>query len=694
MLRPIAAALGGLIAGAATVWFLAQAPAPESAESVVRDIVSVPRMSDADAEVHRVSGYAGLQSIADIQALPSPFARLEALYVLAGRSSGEELQGLIFEANRIADEVERQDSLLVLFYRLGEIDPQSALALARTDYFRGVTMIERIVWRAWSRADLDDALFAAKTQTTAANQNKAAQALFAAHGFMGNDVTDRIHAELGIAPDRSNRAQYLYQMADRSPAEAVRFIESLPFGLERGEYVSWLAYHLARVDPASAESYAQLFEDSDVGDVYRSFVSSNAARANPRETVDRILASGNLRRDRNAFFNAMSMLASEDIDLAEQYLHQVTTQEEKQWISSIIIEHKVRKDPVEALAWARANEHGNQISALEMSVLSQIAQKDPELALAEAQRASNVNFRDDLIATVVSHITHSDPKKAIGYLEQIVDRSQREQAASQIASRWLRDDPDAALDWILSNDTETADRMLMGSAHSLIRSDLDAAIRVLPRIRGPQQMNMRIQIAQNLAATRSPAEAQAFVRQFANEPGFDQLQTSLIQGVAHSDRMLARQMADQLTNPRTRDAAYAGIVGQFAQDDPRSAAAMLASMSDERYIGAATAEIATHWHNIDPDAANRWVASLPAGSRRDDAVMQLASQWRDLTREQQALIDSIVDDDKRGQAKLRRVYNLMRTDPARARELLDDPDIPSHHREQVEMNLKSFGIRY
>lgn len=692
MVRLVAAALGGLIAGAAAVWFFQPVDDPANPDTIVRDIVAVPAMSTEAAAAHRDAGYTKLHTVAAIQALPTPFVRLEALYALAGRSDADRVQALIFEANRVADDVTREEMLGVLFYRLGEVDPASALALSRTDYFSGSRMLERLVWRAWSRQDLDEALFAAKTQASAAQQNMAAQSLYAAWGFMGNDTTERIRAELGIAPDRATRAQYLYQLADRSPAEAVRFIESLPYGIERGEYVNWLAYHLDRVDPTTVLSYADLFQDKDVGDVYRRWVVNNAARANPRAVVDRILASGDVRDDRGEFYSAMNMLASEDLELVKQYFQQVTASEQKQWIASIVAEHLVRKDPVEALAWAREHDKGQELH-LEMTILSQIARRDPELALAEAQRSSNAMQRDELVATVIHQVTRDDPEKAVGFLERISDRTQREQAASQIASRWMREDPDAALEWILGNEPEVADRMLMSSSYMLVRTDIDAAIRILPRIEGPQQTNLRMQVAQRLAMTRSSAEAQAFVRQFANEPGYEQLQTAVIEGVAQSDRMLARQMADQLMDPQVRDAAYARIVGQFAQEDPRAAAGMLASMSDERYIAAATAEVAMNWYNVDPDAANRWVASLPAGARRDDAIMNLAGMWREPTREQLAMIDGIADADKRGQAKLRRVYSLMRTDPERARVLLEDPDIPSHARDQVEMSLKSFGIR-
>ena len=64
------------------------------------------------------------------------------------------------------------------------------------------------------------------------------------------------------------------------------------------------------------------------------------------------------------------------------------------------------------------------------------------------------------------------------------------------------------------------------------------------------------------------------------------------------------------------------------------------------------------------------------------------------TREQAALVNSIRDDDKRAQAKITQAYNLMRTDPAAARELLQDPDIPSQLRQQAEMAMQNVGNRY
>ncbi len=80
---------------------------------------------------HREDRYEALQSIDQIYVLPSEFGRAEALYALAGRSDSGGVQNLIFEANRIANSEERSGALNILFFRLAELDPQSALARVR-----------------------------------------------------------------------------------------------------------------------------------------------------------------------------------------------------------------------------------------------------------------------------------------------------------------------------------------------------------------------------------------------------------------------------------------------------------------------------------------------------------------------------------------------------------------------------------
>lgn len=698
MVRIIAALLGGLLTGIAISYFAFVrddgSVADEFVVELVRDIADVPQISTAAAIEHRDKQYAELTTIAEIQALPGSFVRAEALYLLAGRSDSAAVQNLIFDANRIADDMNRYAALRILFQRLAEMDPHSALALSRTEYFKGVRMFEQTVWQTWARKDFEGALFAAKTQASRSDQNMAAQALFAAFGFMGNETTDRIEEELGIAPDRGTRSRFLYLLVDRSPAEAIAYINSMPRGAERQEFVWWLAYYLSLRDAEGAATYAGLFEVFSEAERYRETLKGAVARENPEATIDEILASGRTTNRSGEFFSAMQTLAANDIEKAMQYYDQVSALEQKQSIGSIIINALAEEDPAKALRWARTQTAVGS-SYFETVALTKIAETDPQYALSEAQNSSSTEVRQQLVSNIISRLVRTDPPEAAEFLSFIDNPELREQAAADLASNWIQHDPEAGLAWVMRYDEQTAAKLLQRSSWALIQSDVDAAIRVLPLLNENQQQHWRMQIAERLVATRSVVDAQAFISRFESEPGYEQLQSRLISALAQSDPMRAQQMADQLTDSRARDSAYTQIIGVRAQNDPQSAAAMLSSIADEHYRGMATAQVASHWYSVDSAAATRWVSDLPVGATRDDAIMQLASAWSaEPGREQQALVNSIRDDDKRGMAKLRQAYNMMRTDPVRAREMLQDPDIPSYQRQQAEMAMKNYGVRY
>ena len=695
MARIMAALCGGALIGVLTTLFAVRIgqPGNSSPGDIVRDIVGVSQMEQAVAEKHRDEQYVNLVNIEQILALPTGFARSEALHLLAGKSDSAGVQNLIFEANRIANSVERVGLLSILFFRLAEVDPKSALALARMDQFRTVKSIERTVWRVWAREDLEEALIAAKTQTSTMHQNFAVQSLYAAFGYMGNETTQRIEAELEIGPDRSSRSQYLYQLADQSLADVIAFINSLERGVEQQEYVSWLAYYVSLQDPNMALQYADLFEVASDGTRYSRIISSNIVHEDPKAAIERMLASGTAGRSSGEYHSAVRALARTDIEAAKLYFEQARSNDDRQILGSAIASELAKKNPIEALTWARANDRG-QMPYFEMSVLGQIAQTDPHLALAEALNTSNVQMRSMLVSNVVQHIAMNDPADAVAYLGQIKDRRQRLEASQQLASAWIRRDAEAAIDWIFSQDKETAGQLIQQASRGLLRSNIDAVIRLLPRLDGQNQVNMRQQIAQRLATSHSLGEAQAFIRQFQSQPGYDQLQVSVISGVAQTDAVMAKQLADQLVDGTARDTAYVQIIAQRAQTDPVEATRWLNNISAEHLRGSAAGQLAAQWYVRDPAAATRWASNLPAGSTRDDAIMHMSSNWGDLTVEKEHLIESIEDRDKRGQAKIRQIYQLMRTNPARAREMLADEDIPSHQRQQAEIMINRYGLRF
>ena len=696
MAKLAAFALGGVFLGAATTYGLMQLALPGRPEPVaieppvVRDIVAVPRVSAPEAEKLRAERYAGLTTIEEIYALPSEFARAEALYTLAGRSDSAAIQALLFDANRIADEQDRAGAVNILFFRLSELDPQSSLAMARMPEFADDKRYEARVWATWGRANLDEAIAAAKAQSSHKHRNAAAQSLYSAFGYMGNDMTGYIEAELGIEPDRTTRSRFLYRMADRNPAEAVAWINAMEPGTRQEEFVSWLGYYLARQDATYAEQFAALFDNPQYEQAFRNIVAANAASANPRDTLDRLIAEGSVGRNRNQYYSAMRTLAAEDLDAALEYYARLGGDNEFRSLGYVIATEYAKRSPEEALAWARANDRGDW-GRLTMQVLTQVAATDPELALREALATRNSNQRRNLLQNIISQVVDRSPAMATRMLDRIENPADRRQAAVSVIGSWAQKDPVAAVNWALAQDPRTADELLTHVGSMLPRMDLDAAMLVLPRLDGPQAQQMRVSVAERLAQTRSVADAQAFIRQFAGEEGYQNLQSAVIQGVARHDTYLARQMIEQLPSSGDRDMAYAQIIARHAQDNPHEAAAWIDSISDDVQRASAAGNVASNWYNNDPVAATRWVETLPRGEMRDMAIVRMSSHFVEMTPAQQNLIDSIEDENTRNQAQLNSIAILMRRNPAEARRRLDALDIPPYQRQQYETMLNRMG---
>jgi hypothetical protein len=226
-----------------------------------------------------------------------------------------------------------------------------------------------------------------------------------------------------------------------------------------------------------------------------------------------------------------------------------------------------------------------------------------------------------------------------------------------------------------------------------MRTNVDAAIRLLPLVEDRNQQSWRSQIAQTLSTERTPSEAMSFIRQFEGEPGYSSLQAAVIKGIAQRDVMSALQMAAQLPDGDAKDSAYAQIVQARAASHPREAITWLDSIGGDAQRGRAAASIVSQWYGNDPSGTQRWVQGLLPGPVRDDAIGGLVSQWHDYGTEHEELIASISNDGKRIQARKRQIYTLMHRDPGRALELIQSTDLPEHERQQLEATFEQMKNR-
>lgn len=701
MSRIITALLAGLALGVAGAWWLAasrSSPPALDEPLVVRDIVDVPKMRAVEAEAHREDRYARIRSIEDTLALPGDFSQTEALYVLAGRADSSEVQALIHEANRIADPTDRNSALSILFLRLAELDPLSALTMARMPGFSKNRSLESTIWRTWSKLDLDAALDAVKDLATPGDRDQAAQTILAAYGYLGNATTDRIEAELGVQANSNSRARYLFNIADRSPAEAIEWIESLP-PAQQLEAVRWLAGYLARRDSAEMLAYSDLLRNSLHRRVFEDTVNSALAQEDPERFLAN-LPAGALRGPRGGqYMAAFRALVAQDIDRALAYYGSLTSPNDRAVLGGMIAGEMAGKDPDRALRWALEQDTSN--FNLIVNVLSQIAAVDPAQALLAIEQIDNPQVRRQALGNVIMNAAQSDPLATRAYIDTIVDPRDREMATQSFYNSWIMTDPVAAVDHLLGSELKNAEPMIMQAGFNLAMNDLDAAIRTLPRLEGAAAAQWRTAIATQIVQQRGAEAAQRFVEQHRGKPGYSEMQVAVINGLADQDIHAARQMVDSMPAGSARDQSYANLVSRHAYSNPQEAAGWLAGIGDESMRGMASQQVASAWHQFDPQSATNWVLNQPGGPARDDAIVGLAANLVDQGSAAAAdLVEQIDDPLKRRQAYIMQVWNLARTDQERARALLGRIDLSDEERRQIEarlsemsqMHYRGFGI--
>ncbi len=677
--------IGVIIGSIATYSLVPSTPPARFSKIVEPELYDVPEISGTEAEVLREDRYAAITSIEDVLALPTDFAETEALYVIAGRADSGEVQNLLYQAAGIRNRGDRAAALRILFLRLTELDPRSALAITRTPTFANDKKAEDFVWAAWGKLNFDAALRAAR-EGNSKQKNVAAQSLYKSIRGPNDEKSRLIYSTLGVRPGRDAQGQYLYGLADESPAAAIKYIESLDSPAAQREQFTWLAHHLNRSGQAAQTNLGELIQSAANQRAFEQSMISYGSQSDPESALRIALAQPSNEQSRRQAQAALQQLASQDPDKALKYLDQFPDQSTRRNVMLAVASGLAQKSPERAIAWVRENDKSGDQMIL-MAVVNQIAHIDPLLALAEAQNMQNGQMRDQLIGSVVAVLAQSDPAQAVQTIELISDPQSRQTAISTIAASWAQTDFDGAVEWISSLDKNERHRALQQVGQNLVHRDIDRAIRLLDRYPSDVGESLKLQIAQNLARQRSVDAAQSFVARFRGAPDYSRLQAAVASSVASTDPSRAMRMAREIEDGRARDQLYATIVGQQAARDPQQALLWLESISSEKSRAQAVGHIARVWYSQNPAAADAWIQGLPRGAERDSAIVAIVSMRPESVAGTQQLIASIDDTTKRKSAKLAHIRSLVRSDPDEARRLLRDDELSDEDRDQYERIL-------
>lgn len=680
----------GIIAGSAATYLLVQKSGIGPYKPIFsqpRSSQDVPKMSIDAAEKHRKGAYADIHSIEEILALPTDFSQTEALYVLAGRSDSPAVQELIYQANQIANPTDRRGALQVLFSRLTVLDPQSALALSQTRDYASNSQLEAMIWGEWSKNDFDNALIAAADLQSDARRNNAAQGMYAAYGYAGSDEVSTIEDALGVSINRNTKAQFLYSLAARSPAEAVAFINGQTMPRDQQMLTYWLASHLGQGDPESARQYAKLFANKQFGDYFLRSLTSASAEINPQVILDNVLAEGATEQSSRHAVSALQQLALKDPDKAIAYMERARSSQERQTFATIIAISMAETDPDRAIQWALEIDDGStqQVYA---NILSSIARNDPVRALDAASHLQNKIKRNQALHRVLTTIANTDPQMAASYLDQVENKDVERRAAARIAMYWTRKDPDAALEWVLSRNVQERRQLLSQVGSTLAAYDTQAAIRLLPRLDDQSAADLRVQIVSQMASHGQTVEAQAFISQYEGHREHSQMFAALVRSTAASDFQSALQMARSLPDGSAKDGVMSELAQQRLNVDPAEAMRMLPLISDENQRLNTTLHLAQYWQRQDAEGAASWARNLRSGAQRDTAITGLASGWDDVTPSRKLLLNSIGDLEKRRQAQIATVRRVARSDHDAAERLVAEFNLPDEYSQQLETMLE------
>ncbi len=687
MQRSFAFLGAGIIIGAIAVLML-RSPTDGNADlDVERDLVAPSQLDDIELDKHRDQNYRQLRTVTDILSLPGDFAREEAAFALAGRSDSGAVQSLIADASRIADSDSRRAILDVFFSRLVDVDPRSALAVSRFEQFRYETDIERQVWIQWARRDLDSALFEAGVQGTLPERYRAAQALFAAHGHYDNPVVDRIRDALQIDPDSANQSLFIQDLVDRSPEEAIAYVNAMLPSSTREDMVRYLAGYLGMSDPEAALAYEAQFEDADLRAWYRRTLISRMAEHDPVAVMEDLLAAPRTMQHTSQMHVAMRALTKRDINLAMHFFERISNPRERSWMSSLIMQELVARDIDLALQWAEDNSLSG-MPQLSYQVLALVAQRDPQRAFDEALASDNASMRQHLLQSVIGTIARNDPELAIRKLQELPDDMRRGGVAGNMLANIVSSDPEAAVAWLQSLPPDEARKFLSSNGSLLAQMSADVAMQLMPLAGEKTQSQWRLQLAQQIAMTRSPEEAFNFIRQFDGSEDYDELQGIVVGAVAQSDPVRAMQLASNMPDGEGKDRALMTIVGTTAVQSPHSAVELLDQIADPQARKNALTGVAHQWVRRDQQAALRWVQEMPVGTDRDQAIAAMAGFLHDSSVDVDNLINSISDPHRRSEAKVQRATRHLTSDPARVRAYLEDPDILPEHKDQLRRYLE------
>ncbi len=598
-------------------------PAATPTESSPSDLIaaSTPAATRV-VEKARAEHFTALHSVQEILALPSAFARREALYAVAGRADLRELDALIAEARNLSNAADRSAALDVLYLRYVERDPLRALqsALSRPDSEDRNDNVAR-VGAAWARIAPDAAFQQAELETDAPIRTTLQNAI--------------VHA-----------------WASQDAVAAFARVNALPAGVQRDQLLTWTTRELARQDPQGAAELIAKLVPADM-DALNRVLASEWATSDPRAAARWIESRPRQSIGTLAYTVAPLYAAQFPAEALEWASRLDRSRNGRLWSQALV--GVANQDPEAALQAVIGVKDAARRSTALGAVIAAIAERDPALAIRHLEKLPMGEARSQVVAQIALQIAQTDPDAAVSWLKGINDRGGRTQGLhqigdqiaqrdveaavrlldeippearghwiSQIAIAYMQYDVDAAVQWMKRNETALSRGNSQAMWYLSVR-DPDAAFRLADGLSDEQQRDRALQSVISNAAATSPDVAAKWIDEIRDEDGKRNAVSQVAARWVALDPDAARKWVLSLDSSALRDPALIQLIGATATDideiDP-----LLGQIQSPNLRMDAVLQAALRLTAEDPQAAQAFLRRHPLDPPRQQQFEAMAKQ--------------------------------------------------------------------
>ena len=540
--------------------------------------------------------------------------------------------------------------------------------------------------------------------TPPARQREAA---LAALETLGNDDASiaRIAAMLPEANRLSFRIDALAARAASSPASALRSALALDNDAARQLAIPRIAQAIASQDAEGAVTQAVLIGDRDLRMLYLAGVAEKWAESEPAAALDWIESAVPSELTAQSAASALDAVAAGDLDFLLARLDTLAPTLRTAARQSAMLA-LVERDPPAALAQVETLGTGLDMNELAGAVAERYAHQDAAAAVRWAKSLPNpqtplegairgaADADYDAAVDLALELLETEPiwgalalgESGAGDFGLFVDRlwasdlSQKEAHFNATMVRWPQVDADAALEWALANgdklDTAWFWRLTLDGG----RENPDLAIAVLDNVPPDLRDEWIAGIAGGIAAADSD-RALAFLEQHRGQPGYDQGLYGVVDSLSAADPIAAARLVE---STGAGSGAAGRVAWAWSQQDPVAASTWVAGLEDPEMRRDAIGSLALNLSRVNPSAAIDWLLDMPADQGRDFGLQTALSTSAAATGEiDTRALNAIGDERVRNQGILNAITAIARSNPDRARRLVDEHIDDPIRREQA-----------